>query len=63
MAEKFDADHWRQRAKEARDLAAQMDDEDARRTMLRIAHDYDRIADRAEARQSPARSGPGARAK
>jgi len=45
-----DPNHWRQRAEEARTLAEQMSDEGSRQTMLRIARDYDGLAESAEAR-------------
>jgi hypothetical protein len=50
MPETLGADHWRKRAEEARAIADQMMDAMARRAMMRIATDYDKIADRAEAR-------------
>jgi hypothetical protein len=57
-----DARHWRNRAEEARLLAADMKDEESRQAMLRIARDYERLALRAEerskreaARRSPSR--------
>ena len=43
-------DHWRHRAEEARVLAEQMSDEIARKTMLKIADDYDKLAVRAALR-------------
>jgi hypothetical protein len=45
-----DPKHWLDRAKEARALAEQMDDPEAKRTMLKNADDYERLAQRAEAR-------------
>jgi hypothetical protein len=45
-----DATHWRARARETRALADQMSDEVSRKTMLQIADDYDRLAERAEVR-------------
>jgi hypothetical protein len=45
-----DPNHWLDRAKEARALAEQMDDPEAKRTMLKNADDYERLAKRAEER-------------
>jgi hypothetical protein len=44
------AQQWRDRAEEARTLAAEMGDEFSRQQMLAIADGYDRLAKRAEAR-------------
>jgi hypothetical protein len=49
MPARLGAKHWRERAQEARVIAEQMADEEARHSMLRIANDYEKIADRAEA--------------
>jgi hypothetical protein len=45
---RFDPQHWRDRANEARANAAKMDDPDAKRLMLEIAVTYDHLAKRAE---------------
>ena len=45
-----DPNHWLDRAKEARALAEQIADPEAKRTMLKNADDYDRLAQRAEER-------------
>jgi hypothetical protein len=42
--------HWRQRAEEARSIAEQLPDPESRGAMLRIAEDYERLADHAERR-------------
>jgi hypothetical protein len=39
--------HWHHHAEEARTRAEQMNDPEARSTMLEIANSYDRIAERA----------------
>ena len=46
----IDPTHWRDRAKEARAIADEMKDPDAKQMMLGIARDYVRLAERAEAR-------------
>jgi hypothetical protein len=45
-----DPKHWLDRAREARALAEQLDDLEAKRTMLKNANDYERLAQRAEER-------------
>jgi hypothetical protein len=43
-------EHWRARAKEARILANEMNDSESKDAMLRIAEDYEHLAQRAEDR-------------
>ena len=45
-------EHWRQRAEEARVQAEQIDDPEAKRTMLKNADDYERLAQRAQEREA-----------
>ena len=45
-----DAKHWRDRAAEMRVLSDTMRDRETQEIMLQLAHDYDRLADRAEDR-------------
>jgi hypothetical protein len=45
-----DPKHWRDRAEEDRTLAEQMTDETSKQMMLRIAADYETLAERAELR-------------
>jgi hypothetical protein len=50
-----DPEHWRQRAKEARSVAEQLTDPTSKAAMLRIAADYERIAEQAQVRAVGAR--------
>jgi hypothetical protein len=45
-----DPEHWRSRAEEARTIAEQLSDPESKRTMLRIADDYERLAEHAKQR-------------
>jgi hypothetical protein len=45
-----DPAHWRQRAEEARTVAEQMNEPQSKEAMLRIAKDYERLAERAAQR-------------
>jgi hypothetical protein len=45
-----DPKHWRDRAEEARAVADEFTDPDAKRRMLRTAEDYEELARRAEKR-------------
>jgi hypothetical protein len=47
-----DPKHWRARAGEARQVAAEMPDEASKQMMLGVAADYDRLAERAELRRA-----------
>ncbi len=46
----YDSKHWRDRAAEMRVLAEGMKDRETRRVMNHLADDYDKLADRAQAR-------------
>ena len=46
----LDAQHWRTRAQEIRALAQGITDLESKRTMLRIADDYELLAKRADER-------------
>jgi hypothetical protein len=43
-----DSKHWRDRAVEMRALAKDIPDAETKRLMLKLADDYDKLADRAE---------------
>jgi hypothetical protein len=58
-----DARHWRDRAAEMRVLSCEMKDFEARTLMLRLANDYEKLADRAEDRAAHDAPGPSPRAK
>jgi hypothetical protein len=45
-----DPAHWRRRAEETRTIAEQMSDLQSKDAMLRIAKDYERLAERVEQR-------------
>jgi hypothetical protein len=45
-----DPQHWRNRAKEMRALADAVEDREAKGRMLKIASDYDKLAQRADLR-------------
>ena len=45
-----DPKHWRERAEEARRIAEDMADQEAKRMMLSIAAGYDRLAQHADTR-------------
>jgi hypothetical protein len=47
-----DPRHWRDRGEEARTRANQLDDPESKSAMLRIADDYELLAERVEARAS-----------
>jgi hypothetical protein len=58
-----DAKHWRDRAAEMRVLSVEMKDFEARTLMLKLANDYENLADRAEVRTGRDAPGPSPRAK
>jgi hypothetical protein len=47
-----DPKHWRQLAQDARATADQLDDPDAKKTMIEIAEGYDQLASNAEKRMA-----------
>jgi hypothetical protein len=50
MSKVSDPQHWRRRAAEARTLADELTDPEAKRKMLKIAEDYEALATSAEQR-------------
>jgi hypothetical protein len=52
-----DIEHWRQRARRAREQAEQITDSHARKLMLAVADNYDRIVRRAAARAAIPKGG------
>jgi hypothetical protein len=46
------SEHWRARAQEARRLAEKIEDPEAKRAMQKVAANYERVAQRAEAREA-----------
>jgi len=46
----YDARHWRDRAAQMRVLSDEMKDLEVQTLMLKLANDYDKLADRAEDR-------------
>lgn len=55
----FDPEHWQERAEEARTLAEQMSDANAREKMLQIASSYERMAARARTASPSEQRQPG----
>ena len=53
-----DSKHWRDRAAEMRVLSDEIKDSKAQRMMLKLANDYDKLADRAEDRAARDMPGP-----
>lgn len=45
-----DPAHWRERAKQMRAMADDVPDVEAKEAMLRVAKEYDRLAERADTR-------------
>jgi hypothetical protein len=50
-----DSKHWRDRAAEMRVLSTMMKDTDTQAIMVRLADDYDKLADRADLRANSER--------
>jgi hypothetical protein len=53
-----DSKHWRDRAAKMRVLSDEIKDLEAQRMMLKLANDYDKLADRAEDRAARDIPGP-----
>jgi hypothetical protein len=53
MLNVLDPRHWEERAARTRDKAEQFDMRDSRDRLLKIAEEYDRLAQRAAERQQP----------
>ena len=54
----YDAKRWRDRAAQMRVLSDELKDPRAQRMMLKLANDYNKLADRAEDRAARDMSGP-----
>ena len=52
MSHVNDPKHWRHRAAEARVMAESLTDPEAKQQMLKVAADYEKLADRAEERST-----------
>ena len=50
MPHRYNPTHWRERAAQMRLLASEMNDPEAGAARLKLANDYDNLADRAEVR-------------
>jgi hypothetical protein len=58
-----DSKHWRDRAAETRVLSGEMKDLETQSIMVKLANDYDKLADRAEDRARRDMPGPSLRPK
>lgn len=45
---RYDARHWRVRAAQAIAQAEQMRDDEAKQSLLKVAHEYEKLAERAD---------------
>ena len=50
MPIRYNPNHWRERAAQMRALAVDTQDDEAAALMLKLAEDYDKLADRTEIR-------------